>query len=63
MLGHAQVPLAIVFGALSSPFSDAAKIAIDWGTARLIQPDWRRVFEPDQVQAVVRAMLHPEESR
>ena len=62
MLGHAQIPLAIVFGAIQSPFSDAAKIAIRWGTQRIINPDWRRVFEPDQVRAAVRAMLHPEEN-
>lgn len=63
MLGHAQIPLAIVFGAISSPFSDAAKVAIGWGTARVIQPGWRSVFEPDQVKAVIYEMLHPEESR
>jgi len=61
MLGHAQVPLAIVFGVIGSPFSDAAQIAIKWGTERLLNPNWREVFEPDQVQAVIRAMLHPEE--
>jgi hypothetical protein len=60
MLGHIQVPLAIAFGVISSPFSDAAKIAIRWGTEKVIRPDWRRVFEPDQVKAVIREMLHPE---
>jgi len=57
MLGHAQIPLAIVFGAVPSPFSDGAKVAIRWGTERVIRPDWRRVFEPDQVRAVIREML------
>jgi hypothetical protein len=63
MLGHAQIPLAIVFGAVSSPFSDAAKIAIAWGTERVIRPDWRRVFEPGNVRAAIKAMLHPEKPR
>lgn len=61
MLGHAQIPLAIAFGAVESPFSDAAKIAIRWGTERVIRPDWRKVFEPEHVRAAIRAMLHPEE--
>jgi hypothetical protein len=57
MLGHAQIPLAIVFGAVASPFSDGAKVAIRWGTERVIRDDWRRVFEPDQVRAVIGEML------
>lgn len=63
MLGHAQVPLAILFGVIQAKFSDAAEIAIRWGTERLIRPDWKKVFEPDQVQAAIHAMLHPEEKR
>ncbi len=62
MLGHAQAPLAVGLGAISSPFSDAAKVAIGWGTARVIQPGWCSVFEPEQVRAVIHKMLHPEES-
>ena len=60
MLGHAQVPLAIVFGAVSSPFSDAAKIAIAYGQEALWQPDWRKVFEPERIREVIHRMLHPE---
>jgi len=60
MLGHAQIPLAIVFGAIPSPFSDGAKVAIKWGTERVIRPDWRKVFEPEQVRAVIERMLHGE---
>jgi D-apionate oxidoisomerase len=62
MLGHAQIPLAIVFGAVPSPFSDAAKIAMAYGQEALWQPDWRSVFEPDRVREVIRRMLHPEVS-
>jgi hypothetical protein len=57
MLGHAQIPLAIVFGAIPSPFSDGARVAIKWGTERVIRPDWRRVFEPEAVREVIREML------
>jgi len=63
MLGHAQIPLAIVFGAIGSPFSDAAKIAIRCGQEMIYKPDWRQVFEPARIQAVIRRMLHPENER
>ena len=60
MLGHIQVPLAIVFGAISSPFSDAAQIAIKYGRDRILRPDWREAFEPETIREVIREMLHPE---
>lgn len=63
MMGHAQIPLAIVFGAIDSPFSDAAKIAIKCGQEMIYKEDWRKVFEPDQVKAVIHRMLHPEEGK
>jgi hypothetical protein len=60
MLGHAQIPLAIAFGAISSPFSDAARIAIRYGKRHVIQPDWRKVFKRENVLEAIREMLHPE---
>jgi len=63
MLGHAQIPLAIVFGATGSSFSDAARIAIRCGQEMIYKPDWRKVFEPARIQAVIRRMLHPENER
>lgn len=59
MMGHAQIPLAIVFGAIGSPFSDAAKIAIRYGQKHLYKDDWRKVFEPEHVRACIQEMLHP----
>lgn len=58
MLGHVNIPLAIVFGKVEAQFSDGAKRIIEYGRQRLIQPDWKRLFEPDsvreQVQHIVR---------
>jgi D-apionate oxidoisomerase len=59
MLGHAQIEMAIVFGFLGSPFSDAAKVAIEWAKERILRPDWKQVFEPEQVRDCIDAMLHP----
>jgi hypothetical protein len=58
MLGHAQIPLAIVFGEIPSPFSDAAKIAMQVGAERVIRSDWRSVFEPAEIRTTIHRMLH-----
>jgi hypothetical protein len=63
MLGHAQIALAIAFGAIDSPFSDAAQVAIRWGRERIIKPDWKKVFERDQIEAVIQEMLDPGAAR
>ena len=57
MAGHAQIALAITFGAEKSPFSDAAQVAIRWGTDRIIRPDWPEVFEPEVLREAIRVML------
>jgi hypothetical protein len=59
MAGHAQIAIAICFGAEKAPFSDAAKLAIDWGTRELINPDWCRVFRRDVLQEAIREIIHP----
>ena len=66
MLGHVNIPLAIVFGEVSSPFSDGAKLIIEHGKHLLFKPDWKRVFEPEsvkeQVTAIVRGTPPPQEA-
>ena len=62
MMGHAQIALAIAFGAIESPFSDAAKVAIRWGNEMVYKPDWRTVFEPERIRTVIKEMLNPEGS-
>jgi hypothetical protein len=57
LLGHVNIPLAIVFGEIGSPFSDGAKLIIEHGRNYLFKPDWKRVFEPDEVKAQVRAIV------
>jgi hypothetical protein len=59
MAGHAQIAVAICFGAEKSPFSDAAKLAIDWGMRELVDPEWRRVFRRDVLEAAIQEMIHP----
>ncbi len=63
LLGHTQIPLAIVFGEIGSPFSDAAKIAVKVGFEKVINPNWRDVFKPEVIRSTIHRMLHPEEER
>lgn len=60
MLGHAQIPLAIVFGAIDSPFSDAAQVAVRYGLQRIYREDWKDVFSDEQIRECIQRMLHPE---
>jgi hypothetical protein len=65
MLGHVNIPLAIVFGEIKSTFSDGAKLIIEHGKRMVIRPDWKRVFDPEsireQVLAIVRGTPPPKE--
>ncbi|MFC4778678.1 phosphogluconate dehydrogenase C-terminal domain-containing protein [Paenibacillus sp. GCM10023252] len=57
MLGHIQIPLAIAFNNVN-PFSDAAKIAIDYGYEKIFKPDWKQVFTKEALDEVLQRMLH-----
>lgn len=60
ILGHINIALAIVFGAIEADFSDAAKVAINLGKNWIFKSDWKRVFEPEVVKKAIYFMLHPE---
>ena len=63
MFGHIKAPLGIAFNQVNFPFSDGAKLIIEYGRERLLRPDWKSVFEPDrvkeQVEAIVNGVLPP----
>lgn len=55
LLGHIYIELALVFGELKTArFSDGAMKAIEEAKRVLFQPDWKRVFEPEEILASVR---------
>jgi hypothetical protein len=57
MLGHVHIPLAIVFGEVSSPFSDGALMMIDYGKSQVVKEDWRSVFDPTDLKKQVTAIV------
>lgn len=57
MAGHAQIAMAIAFGAEKAPFSDAAKLAVKWGTQQFISPDWRKAFDKEVLSKAIEYMI------
>jgi ketol-acid reductoisomerase len=56
-MGHMRVNTGILFGYIDAEVSDGAKLAVERAKARLLQPDWKAVFEPENVRAEVRAIV------
>jgi D-apionate oxidoisomerase len=49
LLGHMNVLGAVIFGEVEGVFSDACNKAIEFGKPTLMQPNWKKVFEPQEI--------------
>jgi ketol-acid reductoisomerase len=56
VLGHMNVNLGILFGYIDAQLSDGAKLAVERAKKSIFQPDWKKVFEPENVINEVRAI-------
>ncbi len=56
ILGHMNVNVGILFKYIDAELSDGAKLAVARARERIFQPDWKRVFEPENVMAEVKAI-------
>jgi ketol-acid reductoisomerase len=56
ILGHMNVNTGILFKYIDAELSDGAKLAVSRARERLFQPDWKSVFEPENVLAEVKAI-------
>jgi hypothetical protein len=56
LLGHINVNIGILFGYVDAQFSDGARKAVSWGMERLLRPDWKKVFEPENLATQIRAV-------
>ena len=56
VLGHINVDIGIMFGFADAQLSDGAKKAVERGKRQIFQPGWRKVFEPENVLAEVKAI-------
>lgn len=57
LLGHTQVALANTLRG-DNPFSDACRIAMDYGRESIIRDDWKKVFRDDELDKNLARMLH-----
>lgn len=58
LMGHINVNLGIQYGFLpDTKFSDGAYKMVENAKKQLIQPDWKQVFEPENVMAQVEAIV------
>lgn len=61
LMGHINIELAIVFGEIKAPFSDAAKKAIQNAKSVIFKPDWKeQVFNPENIRRSVDNITTPE---
>lgn len=60
LLGHINIELAVIFGEAGNPLSDGALVAIERARPEIFQPDWKKVFEPEQLRRSVEAIVHPD---
>lgn len=56
MLGHLNVSLGILFGLIDAQVSDGARLAVERAKKTVFQPDWKKVFEPENVIAEVKSI-------
>lgn len=54
LLGHMNVLGAVIFGEVEGVFSDACNKAITFGKPALMQPNWKKVFEPQEIADSIR---------
>ena len=59
LMGHINVQLAITFGEIEARYSDGALKMLHEAQAKLFRPDWKKVFEPESVEAQLESILKP----
>lgn len=57
VLGHMNVNIGILFGYIDAQLSDGAKLAVARAKESIFQPDWKEVFEAENVLEQVRAIV------
>lgn len=56
LYGHIQIALAVAFRA-TNPFSDACMIAMEYGREKIVKPDWKQIFDQNELDIVIARML------
>ncbi|MGQ9608804.1 MAG: phosphogluconate dehydrogenase C-terminal domain-containing protein [bacterium] len=56
MMGHINANIGILFGFMDARVSDGAKLAVERAKSKILQPDWKKVFDPENILAEVRSI-------
>ncbi|WP_203861602.1 phosphogluconate dehydrogenase C-terminal domain-containing protein [Plantactinospora mayteni] len=59
LYGHVQVALSNTLRG-ANPFSDACRIAMDYGHETIIRTDWKKIFDDSELDRVIARMLRLE---
>ena len=57
LLGHLSVTISILFGYIDAEVSDGARLMMERAKKRIFQPDWKAVFEPENVMEQIAAII------
>ncbi len=60
LMGHINIALGIAFGLIDADFSDGCKLTIARGKKIVFQPDWKKIFEKENIMAEVVAITTSE---
>jgi D-apionate oxidoisomerase len=63
LFGHIKVLLGIAFDQVAFPLSDGARLIVQYGSARLLRPDWKQVFEAEELKHQVKLILSSRPSK
>jgi hypothetical protein len=56
LLGHMGIFVGILFGFYEAQVSDGAKKAAARAREQIFQPDWKKIFEPENVMKEIKAI-------
>ena len=60
IMGHMNIAIGIAFGIFDADFSDGCKLTIERGKKTIFRPDWKKIFEKENVMAEVTAITSGE---
>jgi pyrroline-5-carboxylate reductase len=58
LYGHIRTMAAIVFDFAGAPVSDGAKLAVSKAKGQIFRPDWKQIFEIENIRKSVKEITH-----
>jgi hypothetical protein len=58
LFGHVRAEIAGIFGVVDQPLSDGARLAVEKAKSQILQPDWHKVMEINNIRQSVKDITH-----